>query len=266
MFNTALLQGQPTLARHLAGKSDLSHAYILAGGSEEGRDACASLLTQALVCTAPADIPCQTCAGCRKAMGKTHPDIMSIAPAEGKRDLTVEQIRALRADVFIRPNEAPRKVYRINRAETMNQSAQNALLKVLEEGPAYAGFLLLTENSGMLLPTVRSRCELLSLLPEHPSAPTNHPQTEALADALLKGDELGLLALCVELEKLERDAFAGLLEDTRLLLVRRMRQTPSLQRDALPVAALLQELRESCRFYVGTGHLCGRLCAARFSY
>lgn len=264
MFNTALLQGQPALARHLAGKSGLSHAYILSGGSEEGRDACARLLTQALLCTAPAGVPCQTCAGCRKAVGGTHPDVMSVAPAEGKRDLTVDQIRALRADAFIRPNEAPRKVYRINRAESMNQSAQNALLKVLEEGPAYACFLLLTENSGMLLPTVRSRCEQLSLLPEHPDAPIDSPQAAALAQALLKGDELELLALCVELEKLERDAFASLLEETRLLLVRRMRQTPRLQRDALPVVALLQELRESCRFYVGTGHLCGRLCAARF--
>ena len=75
------------------------------------------------------------------------------------------QIRALRADAYIRPNEAGRKVYLLERAHTMNPSAQNAMLKLLEEGPPYAAFLLLTENAAALLPTVRSRCETLTLSP-----------------------------------------------------------------------------------------------------
>ena len=71
------------------------------------------------------------------------------------------QVRALRADAYIRPNEAERKVYILENAQTMNASAQNAMLKLLEEGPAYAAFLLLTDNAAALLPTVRSRCEHL---------------------------------------------------------------------------------------------------------
>ncbi len=56
-------------------------------------------------------------------------------------------------------------MYIIDDAPSMNPSAQNALLKVLEEGPPYAAFLLLADNAGMLLPTIRSRCEILSLAP-----------------------------------------------------------------------------------------------------
>ena len=67
------------------------------------------------------------------------------------------------------PNEAPRKVYILENAQELNESAQNALLKLLEEGPAYACFLFLTDNAGAILPTVRSRCELLSLSPVSPA-------------------------------------------------------------------------------------------------
>ena len=87
------------------------------------------------------------------------------------------QVRQLRADAYIRPNEADRKIYILENAQTMNPSAQNAMLKLLEEGPAYAAFLLLTDNAAALLPTVRSRCELLPL----------SPVTEAEAEEWLAG-------------------------------------------------------------------------------
>ena len=86
-------------------------------------------------------------------------------------------MRQLRADAYIRPNEADRKIYILENAQTMNPSAQNAMLKLLEEGPAYAAFLLLTDNAAALLPTVRSRCELLPL----------SPVTEAEAEEWLAG-------------------------------------------------------------------------------
>ena len=88
-------------------------------------------------------------------------------PGEGK-PISVDQVRALRTDAYIRPNEGERKVYLLERAEQMNPSAQNAMLKLLEEGPSYAAFLLLAENSAALLQTVRSRCEELVLTPVSP--------------------------------------------------------------------------------------------------
>jgi len=78
-------------------------------------------------------------------------------------------VRALRSDAYIRPNEGERKIYLLEQADRMNQSAQNAMLKLLEEGPAYAVFLLLAENGGGLLQTVRSRCEELDLVPVPPA-------------------------------------------------------------------------------------------------
>lgn len=160
------LAGNGPLKRQLdlqTARRGLSHAYILSGPAGSGKRTLAALLSAALVCSGPAEqAPCLRCSGCRKAMGGIHPDVVR-AGAEG--DINVAQIRALRADAYIRPNEAGRKVYLLERAHTMNPSAQNAMLKLLEEGPAYAAFLLLTDNAAALLPTVRSRCEHLPLSP-----------------------------------------------------------------------------------------------------
>ena len=161
LAGNASLKGQ--LERQTA-RRGLSHAYIISGAPLSGKRTLAGLLAAALVCSgAPEQAPCLSCPGCRKAMAGIHPDIITLAP-EG-REITVAQVRALRADAYIRPNEAGRKVYIIQQAQSMNQSAQNAMLKLLEEGPAYAAFLFLTDNAAALLPTVRSRCESLALSP-----------------------------------------------------------------------------------------------------
>ncbi len=151
------------LAAHSRGRG-LAHAYILAGPRGIGKHTLARALAAALVCTGSGERPCGQCAACRKTAGGIHPDIITVAGEPGK-DLTVAQIREMRADAYIRPNEAERKVYLIENAQSMNPSAQNAMLKLLEEGPSYAVFLLLAENGTALLPTVRSRCELLALTP-----------------------------------------------------------------------------------------------------
>ena len=147
----------------------LSHAYILSGPAGSGKHTLARLLCGAMLCTAPAQRrPCGHCGPCKKVFSGIHPDVAVIAgPAEGK-PITVDQVRQLRADAYIRPNEGERKVYLLEGADRMNASAQNAMLKLLEEGPAYAAFLLLAENGGGVLQTVRSRCEELSLTPVPP--------------------------------------------------------------------------------------------------
>lgn len=89
---------------------------------------------------------------------------MIAGPGEGK-PITVDQIRSLRADAYICPNEGTRKVYLLEGADEMNASAQNAMLKLLEEGPSYASFLLVASDGGGVLQTIRSRCEQLMLSP-----------------------------------------------------------------------------------------------------
>ena len=152
------------------GGRGLSHAYILSGPAGSGRHTLARLLCGAMLCTASSgERPCGRCAPCRKVSSGVHPDVTVISgPGEGK-PITVDQVRALRSDAYIRPNEGERKIYLLEQADRMNQSAQNAMLKLLEEGPAYAVFLLLAENGGGLLPTVRSRCEELDLVPVPPA-------------------------------------------------------------------------------------------------
>ena len=178
-MNLTGLAGNSPLKRQLeleTARRGLSHAYILSGPAGSGRRTLAGLLAAALVCArGDGEAPCLSCPNCRKALAGIHPDVVR-AGGEGD-ELTVARIRALRADAYIRPNEAGRKVYVLENAQTMNDSAQNAMLKLLEEGPGYAAFLLLTDNAAALLPTVRSRCELLPL----------SPVTEAEAEEWLAG-------------------------------------------------------------------------------
>ena len=166
-MNLSALAGNAPLKQQLeqqTARRGLSHAYILCGPAGSGKHVLSGLLSAALVCSAGTEnAPCGRCSGCKKAFGGIHPDIIPVW--DGERDINVSQVRALRADAYIRPNEAARKVYVLEQAQNMNESAQNALLKLLEEGPAYAAFLFLTDNIAALLPTVRSRCETLNLSP-----------------------------------------------------------------------------------------------------
>ena len=102
---------------------------------------------------------------CLQAVGNNHPDIKKITH-EKPNIISVDDIRSqLVGDVLIKPYYGPWKIYIINEAEKMNPQAQNALLKTLEEPPAYAVFLILTTNLDALLPTILSRCVTLNMKP-----------------------------------------------------------------------------------------------------
>ena len=133
------------------GGRGLSHAYILSGPAGSGRHTLARLLCGAMLCTASSgERPCGRCAPCRKVSSGVHPDVTVISgPGEGK-PITVDQVRALRSDAYIRPNEGERKIYLLEQADRMNQSAQNAMLKLLEEGRLPAGINHLRVGEGLL--------------------------------------------------------------------------------------------------------------------
>ena len=166
-MNLSVLAGNQKLKDQLSrqeGGRGLHHAYILSGPAGSGRHTLAWQLAAAMLCRGERR-PCGVCSQCKKVLGRIHPDVTLVqGPGEGK-PVTVDQVRSVRADAFIRPNEGERKVYILERADQMNSSAQNAMLKLLEEGPDYAVFLLLAESAGGLLQTVRSRCEELPLAP-----------------------------------------------------------------------------------------------------
>ncbi len=179
------------------GRGRISHFYLISGPAGSGKRTLARLLAAAILCKGQ-EKPCLGCAACRKVLSGTHPDFITIDDPE-KKTVPVELIRQARADIYIQPNEADRKIYLFPRAQDMGIPGQNALLKVLEEPPAYGVFLLLTDNPEALLPTVRSRCTELPLtaLPEailSRQLQTQYPQAEATqiqAAILRSGGYLG---------------------------------------------------------------------------
>ena len=256
--------------------------------------------------------------------GDTAADAAYGAGKKAEELLSVARVRAIRNDAYIKPNEAPRKVYVLEGAQNMNDPSQNALLKLLEEGPAYAAFLLLTDNAAALLSTVRSRCEVLTLspvtvqeaeaflaarYPHRSQAEISNAAARcegilgravdqlegraadgkalegaaALLERLCSRDELAILDFCAGLErdKWDRDSLSALLDEF-LLLVRdclvcaagalhesdpRRRALAEQGAKALSpkvltgAAALTEQLRTACGFYVGPGHIAGWLGA-----
>ena len=241
----------------------LSHAYLVTGGGGDSRAAFAGRLAAAYLCEGDAP-PCGRCRACRKVGKGSHPDLSRTAPPPDKAEITVEQIRALRADAYVRPNEGRRKVYVIDPADAMNPAAQNALLKVLEEGPAYAAFLLVSDRPGKLLDTVRSRCELLSLPREDAlPGPELLERAETLAGLLLAGDELACAQALVELElsKPKAEELSALLLETERAVSRRLAREP---RRGARVLLALKTARENAVYRPGTGHTLGQIITRIF--
>lgn len=158
------LLGNRQLKENLSAAAErgrLSHFYLISGPAGSGKKTLARLLSAAIHCQSEHK-PCLSCAACRKVMADTHPDLITVTDPEHK-NISVKIVRDIREDMFVRPNESDRKVYIF--AQSLGDEGQNALLKVLEEPPAYGVFILLSENPEALLTTVRSRCTELKLLP-----------------------------------------------------------------------------------------------------
>ena len=147
--------------RHSIAGGHISHCYLLSGVKGSGRRTLAKLLAAAIVCQG-ADKPCLRCPACRKVMNNSHPDVITMDDLE-KKTVSIELVRKACAEIYVRPNEADKKIYLFPRAQDMLPAAQNAFLKVLEEPPHYGVFVLITDNPENLLPTVRSRCTHLRL-------------------------------------------------------------------------------------------------------
>lgn len=138
------------------------HAIVIEGEQGIGKKTLARLLACALVCREE-NKPCMCCAQCRKAVKKIHPDIFEHIPAGTANSFHVDKVREIINDVYMQPNEADFKVYILADANCMSASAQNALLKVLEEPPSYAVFILTTQSKSALLSTVLSRSVVVAL-------------------------------------------------------------------------------------------------------
>jgi len=227
-------------------KDHISHFYLISGPAGSGKHTLADLLACAILCKGRRR-PCGTCDSCRKLRSGNHPDVITVVDPDHK-NVSVKQVRQIREDVFIRPNESDYKIYIF--PQDLGTEGQNALLKILEEPPKHGIFLLLTDNPGKILPTVRSRCTELKLqaLPEpllrqalqqaFPQASAEDiaaaavrsggflgqaqellkngegipPQTDAFVEALASGNPLQLTLTLVPMEKWKREQLADILQ------------------------------------------------------
>lgn len=160
--------GHEEVIKHLqnaAAMDKVSHSYIFAGEKGSGKKLLSKVFAMTLQCEKHGKEPCLQCSSCKKAMNRNHPDIIYVSH-EKPNSIGIEDIREqLIADVSIKPYTGPYKIYIVDEAEKLTVQAQNALLKTIEEPPAYAVILLLVNNAGSLLPTISSRCVTLNFKP-----------------------------------------------------------------------------------------------------
>ena len=168
------------------------HAILLAGPEGVGKTTLALDLAAGLLCTAidPADRPCRACRACRMVEHGNHPDVHWLRPEGpggqvviGGPDARFRGVRDLISELALLPVEGGARVAIIERADRMNDDAQSALLKTLEEPPAGVTIVLCANDEERLLPTVRSRCARVRLGPVGPRAIEEILAEHDLADA-----------------------------------------------------------------------------------
>jgi DNA polymerase III subunit delta' len=154
------------LYEHLV-RGEVRHAYLLTGPAGVGRRTLALRFTQALNCLqppAPGEF-CGQCRVCRQTAAMQHSDLAVVQAEKEGGTLKVEQVRDLQRSLSLLPYEAHFRVALLLRFEEAHPSAQNALLKTLEEAPQRVILLLTADSAENLLPTIVSRCEVLRLRP-----------------------------------------------------------------------------------------------------
>ena len=259
--------------RRAAEQGRLSHAIVLSG--DGGLTDAARFIAAAHVCEG-ADRPCLRCRHCRKVLEGIHPDVSVIRDTE-HRELTVDAVRELRQDVYIRPNEAARKVYIFRDCRQLNERDQDVLLKIVEEGPPYASFLFCTESLSVLRETIRSRCVTVR---GDDAAEVLCAGAEELCRAFATGRLLPVTSLLVELEakKLKREELRTLLRDAwrgaaEALLLQQGKTLPApdcaeaaralagrlTKRQLAGLSDTLRQFAGECDYNAGVGHVLGAL-------
>lgn len=168
------------IARLGRGRGTLSHSLLIHGSAGSGLADVAHRFGQSVFCeTGEGDFgACGSCRNCRRVREGTHPDWIWMVPEQkgkGLPNISIEALRNLQDRMVLEPYEGPKVVGAIFEAEKMRAEAANSLLKLVEEPPQDALFILVTDNRQRILPTIRSRC-----LP----VPVGPPPLEMLAENL----------------------------------------------------------------------------------
>lgn len=168
---------QREMFRRTIRRGRLSQSYLFVGAEGIGKFQFARRLAQCLLCRDsdgdPME-PCGNCSGCKPFLAGSHPDFLSVGCPEGKRELPIALLvgsedrrgqEGLCHDLSLAPLPGSRKVAIVDDADTMNEASANSFLKTLEEPPQRAVLLLIASNLDALLPTIKSRCQLVRFSP-----------------------------------------------------------------------------------------------------
>ena len=261
--------------RSAARRGQLSHAVILTG--EGDKPSAARFIAAAHLCRGEGERPCLRCNACRKVMEGIHPDVTEVKDAD-RKELAVDTVRALRQDVYIRPNEGERKVYLFTDCAQLNERDQNVLLKIVEEGPPYAAFVFCADTLHALLPTIRSRCVELRL-DGGEEAVGEDEAAAALCRILAKRDALALTGHLTALEnrRVKREQLLAMTEGawqiTAEALLAKCGKPGGCgdaaqalcrafdRRQLQALTALFRRYAGECQYNVGAGHVLGALNA-----
>ncbi|MGN0695167.1 MAG: ATP-binding protein [Oscillospiraceae bacterium] len=147
------------LACSMKSSGRFSHGFILTGEEGSGRKTAAKYIAMARLCASPAadGTPCGVCRECRRIENDSHPDVIWLEGDTGAGGYSVEHIREIVSDVYVLPNDTDAKFYIIPDGEKLLGTAQNALLKIVEEPPDYGYFIFTAKSSSAFLPTIISR-------------------------------------------------------------------------------------------------------------
>lgn len=204
---------QAELLRRAYEKKQLAHSYLFVAKDENEALNTAYWLACLFNCTG-SNRPDGTCANCQQIISGNHPDVLLVDSA-GKKSLGIDQIRSLKEELAKSPVESTRRFFFINEAEKLTLPAANALLNLLEEPIAPVVSILITNNADQILPTVRSRTQILNF--------TDHQKGSGKSDILLENgfsqDEIEELGDTKNLDQMIKYFYQEMLEKNSLALV-----------------------------------------------
>ncbi|PKM81478.1 MAG: DNA polymerase III subunit delta' [Firmicutes bacterium HGW-Firmicutes-14] len=177
------------LLLNVLNENRVAHAYLFHGPQGVGKRSIASAFAAGILCPESTGDACGTCSVCTRVLENKFPDF-SIMAAQGN-NIKIEQIRELQRNAQFKPYAAGKKVYIIDGAEHMTRDAANCLLRILEDPPPDTVFLLITANLYSLLPTIISRCQMVSMT----KAPAGEIEQMLIESRHIDPEKARLLAL-----------------------------------------------------------------------
>ena len=247
MYTFEEIRGNKPLTDQLktaAASGKVSHAYLFLGGAGAGKRLIANTFAKALQCEGEQK-PCGHCRSCQSFDHGNHPDIIYVRGE--KKNIVVDEIREqILETVDLKPYHYAKKIYIIEKADTMNVQAQNAILKTLEEPPAHAVFLLLAERAEAFLPTILSRVVAMKIRPLSEGMVAEYLMQNGLSEEeshILAAYAQGRIGQALELK--EDEAFREMRQD----ILGKLEALPSMpEGEAYLMAKELEAYKNDLRF------------------